>query len=89
MAELENAIERMMECDFVSFFMEGLKTKLNSKEKVSGEDEQTTEVRIRSVTVYINCTYFVLCIVQVFIAYIVEPQLSKPLCSQEITKVFG
>jgi len=43
LAELENAIERMMECDFVSFFMEGLKMKLN---KVSGEDEQATEVRI-------------------------------------------
>ena len=34
-----------MECDFVSFYMEGLKMKLNSQEKMSGEDEQATEVR--------------------------------------------
>ena len=66
LAELENAIERMMECDFVSFFMEGLKMKLNSKERVSEEDEQATEVRIRTVAVCINCMYLVLCIVQVF-----------------------
>ena len=45
LAELENAIEKMMECDFVSFYMEGLKMKLNSQEKMSGEDEQATEVR--------------------------------------------
>jgi len=50
----------------VSFFMEGLKMKLNSKERVSEEDEQATEVRIITVAVCINCMYLVLCIVQVF-----------------------
>ena len=68
LAELENAIEKMMECDFVRFFMEGLKMKLNSQEKISGEDKQTTEVRKKVFSVCIvPCSMYmqtyVVCIV--------------------------
>jgi len=54
LAELENAIERMMECDFVSFLMEGLKQRLGSQERLSDQDEQTTEV--------CACAYMCMCV---------------------------
>ena len=44
LVEIENAIERMMENDFVNFLMEGVKQRVGSQEKLSDQDEQTTEV---------------------------------------------
>ena len=44
LAEIKIAIERMMESDFVTFLMEGLKQRLGSQERSCDQDEQTTEV---------------------------------------------
>ena len=51
LAEIKIAIERMMESDFVTFLMEGLKQRLGSQERSSDQDEQTTEVCVVCVRV--------------------------------------
>ena len=51
LAEIKIAIERMMESDFVTFLMEGLKQRLGSQERSSDQDEQTTEVCVLFVCV--------------------------------------
>ena len=57
LAELENAIERMMQCDFVSFLMQGLKQRLGSQERLSDQDEQTTEVCVRVCVCVCACVH--------------------------------